>query len=383
MKTVITYGTFDLFHIGHLKLLERAKKLSEGGRLIVAVSTDEFNWNAKHKKTAIPYADRAAIVAALKCVDEVIPETCWEQKSTDVVKHDVDLFVMGDDWRGKFDFLKPQCEVVYLSRTDGISSSDLKAQLNGRKVEYAQYHASLVLRVKTSVQKLLKTSCVGKLLYPIFQGIWRAYRIPQRRKLLQENGPEVLGRLHHLLVSNNIHYYCDYGTLIGFMREDGFLRHDDDIDISIVPASSSPKDVLKVFMELGYGFIHGFKYEDRIIEFSVMDASGVSIDVFFPEKSQRLGVVHAYQPIWESTRKYPNDRANTLVQYDFTEATGIKTITIVGTTASVPGNADEVLTSEYGSWKTPDSHFNTVTDRKYCELPDFAYRVDKEEILGN
>lgn len=382
MKTVITYGTFDLFHIGHLKLLERAKKLSEGGRLIVAVSTDEFNWNAKHKKTAIPYVDRAAIVAALKCVDEVIPETCWEQKRTDVEKYDVDLFVMGDDWRGKFDFLKPQCEVVYLSRTDGISSSDLKVRLHGREIEYEQYRASPVLCFKTRAQKLLKASFIGKFLYPIFQRLWRMYRIPQRRRLLRENGLKALGRLHHLLVSNNIHYYCDYGTLIGFMRENGFLKYDDDIDISIVPASSSPKDVLQVFMESGYGFIHGFRYENRIIEFSVMDASGVSIDVFFPEKTQKLGIVYAYQPIWESTRKYPNERANTLIQYDFIEATGIKTIMIDGMAAAVPGNADEVLTSEYGPWRTPDSHFNTVTDRKYQVAPGFAYRVDKEDILG-
>lgn len=134
MANVITYGTYDLFHIGHLKLLQRAKELAgPDGKLIVAVSTDRFNWVEKHKKCAIPDKDRMAIVGALKCVDEVIPEDNWEQKKTDVAKYDVDIFVMGDDWKGKFDFLKDQCDVVYLPRTPDVSSTDIKASLKGVK----------------------------------------------------------------------------------------------------------------------------------------------------------------------------------------------------------------------------------------------------------
>ena len=130
MKTVITYGTYDLFHIGHLRLLERAKELAgKDGKLIVAVSTDRFNWVEKQKKCAIPDQQRMAIVGALKCVDMVIPEDNWEQKKTDVAKYGVDIFVMGDDWKGKFDFLREQCEVVYLPRTEGISSTGLKASI--------------------------------------------------------------------------------------------------------------------------------------------------------------------------------------------------------------------------------------------------------------
>ncbi len=100
-----------------------------GGKLIVAVSTDAFNWNMKQKRSAIAYADRAAIVAALKCVDKVIPEESWEQKLSDIQKYHIDLFVMGCDWDGQFDFLKPHCEVIYLPRTEGISSSLIKAEL--------------------------------------------------------------------------------------------------------------------------------------------------------------------------------------------------------------------------------------------------------------
>lgn len=125
-KTIITYGTFDLFHIGHLKLLQRLKSL--GDRLIVAVSTDEFN-QIKGKKTIIPYQQRTEIVKNIKCVDMVIPENNWEQKVEDIQKYNVDIFSIGDDWQGKFDFLKNHCKVVYLERTDGISSTQLKNTL--------------------------------------------------------------------------------------------------------------------------------------------------------------------------------------------------------------------------------------------------------------
>ena len=131
MKTVITYGTFDLFHVGHLNLLRRAKEL--GDYLIIAVSSDRFNWEEKQKKCEIPDKDRMAIVEAIKYVDKVIPEDSWEQKIEDVKKYNVDVFVMGDDWKGKFDFLKDYCEVVYLPRTEGISSTQLKEDLKSKK----------------------------------------------------------------------------------------------------------------------------------------------------------------------------------------------------------------------------------------------------------
>lgn len=126
MKKVITYGTFDLFHIGHLNILKRAKEL--GDYLIVAVSSDQFN-QIKGKKCAIPEDERATIVSAIKYVDKVILEETWEQKTMDVQKYDIDVFVMGDDWKGKFDFLNQYCDVVYLSRTDGISTTKIKQDL--------------------------------------------------------------------------------------------------------------------------------------------------------------------------------------------------------------------------------------------------------------
>lgn len=123
MKTVITYGTFDLFHIGHVNLLKRAKSL--GDRLIVAVSSDDFN-RQKGKTTLVPYEHRRAVVESCRYVDQVIAEHNWQQKAEDIEKYQVDVFVMGDDWHGKFDELKQHCDVVYLPRTRDISSTAIK-----------------------------------------------------------------------------------------------------------------------------------------------------------------------------------------------------------------------------------------------------------------
>ncbi len=126
MKKVITYGTYDLLHVGHINLLRRAREL--GDYLVVVVSSDEFN-AIKGKKAYYSFEDRKKILEAVKYVDEVLPEYTWEQKIDDVVKNNVDVFVMGDDWAGKFDFLKDYCEVVYLPRTEGISTSKIKEDL--------------------------------------------------------------------------------------------------------------------------------------------------------------------------------------------------------------------------------------------------------------
>lgn len=124
---IITYGTFDMFHIGHLKLLQRLKSL--GDKLIVAVSSDEFN-TSKGKKTLIPYYQRALIVENIKCVDMVIKEDNWDQKINDIQNFNANIFAMGNDWEGKFDYLNEHCTVVYLPRTENISSTQLKKELD-------------------------------------------------------------------------------------------------------------------------------------------------------------------------------------------------------------------------------------------------------------
>lgn len=131
MKRIITYGTFDLLHYGHINLLCRAKK--HGDYLIAAVSTDEFNWNSKQKKCYFDYERRKILLESIRYVDLVIPEGNWEQKIDDIKKYHIDTFVIGDDWKGEFDFLKEYCEVVYLERTPEISTTQIKNELNHQK----------------------------------------------------------------------------------------------------------------------------------------------------------------------------------------------------------------------------------------------------------
>lgn len=150
MKVVLTYGTFDVFHVGHLRVLERLKGL--GDHLIVGVSTDEFNAE-KNKKSLLSYEDRAAVVSAIRCVDQVIPENHWDQKIEDVKKYKVDVFGMGDDWEGKFDFLKPYCEVVYLKRTMGISSTKVRNIVQNLSLD----HIKKIEESAREVANILKT----------------------------------------------------------------------------------------------------------------------------------------------------------------------------------------------------------------------------------
>jgi len=123
MKKVITYGTFDLLHHGHILLLQRARQL--GDHLTVALSTDEFN-KIKGKESFFNYQERKLIIEAIKYVDKVIPEKSWDQKINDVIQNKIDIFVIGDDWENKFNFLRPYCKVIYLPRTPDISSSNIK-----------------------------------------------------------------------------------------------------------------------------------------------------------------------------------------------------------------------------------------------------------------
>lgn len=128
MKRVITYGTFDLLHYGHINLLRRAKAL--GDYLVVALSTDEFNWDEKQKRCYFSYEERKQLLESIRYVDLVIPEEGWEQKRTDVHEYHIDTFVIGNDWEGKFDFLRDEgVDVVYLSRTPEISTTQIKHDL--------------------------------------------------------------------------------------------------------------------------------------------------------------------------------------------------------------------------------------------------------------
>ena len=148
-QVIITYGTFDLFHIGHLKLLQRLSKLGE--ELHVGVSTDEFN-SKKGKSTVIPFAERIEIVAGCRFVTSAFPENSWDQKRKDIVRCNATIFAMGDDWTGHFDDLMDVVNVVYLSRTKGISSTQLKQVLKGNQSDKRE----AILKKLDSIKDLVK-----------------------------------------------------------------------------------------------------------------------------------------------------------------------------------------------------------------------------------
>ena len=135
IKKVITYGTFDLFHVGHVRLLRRLAEI--GDHLTVCVSTDEFN-ASKGKVSVVPFEQRIEIVQSCRYVDAVLPETSWDQKASDIVKYGISVFAMGDDWTGKFDDLSEFCEVMYLPRTVSISSTSLKSYVKNEHDEHVK-----------------------------------------------------------------------------------------------------------------------------------------------------------------------------------------------------------------------------------------------------
>lgn len=149
-KTVLTYGTFDLFHIGHLNVLRRLREL--GDRLVVGVSTDEFN-AIKGKKPVVPFEQRIELVRSIRYVDEAFAESTWEQKRQDVADHGVDVFGMGEDWKGKFDELHDLgVEIVYLPRTQGISTTEMKRVLSAFDLR----HVEELKRTLDSISQIVK-----------------------------------------------------------------------------------------------------------------------------------------------------------------------------------------------------------------------------------
>ena len=151
MATVITYGTFDLFHVGHVRLLKRLKEL--GDRLVVGYSTDEFN-TLKGKAVVMPFSQRCEILASCRYVDCVFPEDGWEQKRADILRERADIFAMGDDWAGKFDDLQDIVKVVYLPRTQDISTTEIRQMVNALYADRIAQIKRLVEQMDVMVRKL-------------------------------------------------------------------------------------------------------------------------------------------------------------------------------------------------------------------------------------
>ena len=204
-RTVITYGTFDMFHIGHENIIRRAKELANGGKLIVGVTIEEFNIERGKTDVQDSYEKRCENVMATSYVDEVIPDISFPQKEIDIKTHKVDLVVMGHDWEGKFDYCKDWCDVVYLQRTPEISTTILKEQM--REGVSKSLNAELRERYNPDGSMLRK----------------------QQLRML-----EILLHIDKICKEHNIPYWLSSGTLLGAVRHGGFIPWDDDLDIEML-----------------------------------------------------------------------------------------------------------------------------------------------------
>ncbi len=236
--------------------------------------------------------------------------------------------------------------------------------------------------IRAIVKKCLKTSAAGRWMYPFFQKCWRSVVIPMRRKRLQKHGADCLRRLHQVLTENNIQYFCNYGTLLGLVREKGFIPYDDDVDISIsVNETKTPSEILKVLLSNGYRYLHGFLFEGMPREFTIIDSTGISIDVFFPTKAS-LGKEYGYEPLWYPNVSYPSETANTMIRYLFISPEEIVPCKVLGVEVMIPSNYEAILESEYGSkWDIPDSGFICSEDCANDILSGFTYRVSEKDFM--
>lgn len=235
--------------------------------------------------------------------------------------------------------------------------------------------------MKEFVKKVLKSCALGRAAYEGLHKLYKAYNDPLKVRRLHKHGYETLKRLHEAMEKNQIPYYCEAGTLLGFIRDHGFIKHDDDIDIAIMPDTVAPRKVLGAFLASGFCLVHGFKLGGRTSEFTVRDVTGITIDVFFHEyvPGDKSRVYQIFMR-WHPDRQYPDPSANNALRFNFVAPTGIKKIVVCGVEANVPVNAEEVLDSEYGPWRKPDPNFKSDS-LKYEELDEYSYRVLKEEYL--
>jgi len=186
-------------------------------------------------------------------------------------------------------------------------------------------------------------------------------------------------KLHAALTQANIPYFIDYGTLLGFCRDQKFIPHDPDIDISIPPVGINPAHVLKCLLKNGFSFIHAFRHENKIIEFTV-SYNKLPIDVFFYEKEANKMFSHGC--FWENTRIYPNERMNSVRRYYFPLVENIKTVVLRGYEVCFPIDEIILLETLYGkSWKVPDPTWNDQDGHNWMLLESLAERVSQDDVL--
>lgn len=239
--------------------------------------------------------------------------------------------------------------------------------------------------MKEIVKRVLKASMLGKKIYPLVQGCYRSVAIPMKRRRLQQHGADALRNVHAILTESGIDYYADWGTLLGIIREGGFIRHDDDIDVTIVDSKTDPQVLLNTLLDKGFEFIHVFRNEDRILEFSV-SWMNLSIDFFFRIPTNHPGKVGIADVYYDPDIKYETPDQNSYKIWLFDEGIRTKIITFKGVEVRIPDKPEEMLEFEYGpEWRFPISNWSTDgLAGRYEVEEDFVIRVTKlDDVMRN
>lgn len=234
--------------------------------------------------------------------------------------------------------------------------------------------------MKELVKKVLKSCSIGKFIYEPLHGLYRLYSVPHRKRMLRKYGKGVLAHIAEVFKKHNIPAFATYGTLLGFVRENGFLKHDDDIDLGVLPGAWSPKRLLKVLLEeeAGFTYLMGFSYDGKVTEFKLQYGK-VPIDFFFYEDDGEKFFAGSYH--FSPDVKYPTSNANSAQRVCEPRIERLETRKVYGIDFPVPANAEYVLEKLYGNWRVPDTNWNDNKHPGIEVLPGFAYSVTKEEAM--
>lgn len=237
------------------------------------------------------------------------------------------------------------------------------------------------MMIRKFVTNTLKRSSFGRLMMKPMRWVYRLYAAPHRRKLLQKRGPAVLRDIGEILRRHGIKGFAAFGTLLGIVREKGFIRHDEDIDLGIVPGSITPQELLDILLnqEQGFSFAFAFRYQDRITEIKVYYL-GVPVDFFFFRDCNDCFCHELY--LWQQGVIYPSEKANSVRLVYSPVVKETKDALFMGISFPIPSNEEEVLTGLYGrSWRIPNAKWSEDDRPRYEGAEDFGFSVELEDAL--